>query len=220
MNDGFDAAFRALIAFLYPDRPETADKLILRFGTAAGVINAGRENIEREGISEHNSLLISMLPDIARHIKNENTGEHPVISGFDAARDFLLLRFLGSTVESFYMLALNDKGALIECVKISGGDENTASLNLRRLLKEVVRLNAAAVIISHNHPDGTLRPSRDDIECTLRLINALQPLNAPLLDHIIMSGKTAVSMRKENYISEARFIAQSPAKLVREYVKG
>ena len=78
------------------------------------------------------------------------------------------------------------------------------------MLGEVVRTNAHAIVISHNHPNNTLLPSRDDVGCTLSLIIALQPLGVPLLDHVVIADQQAVSIRDLGYVKKNVWLAQAP----------
>ena len=210
-------ALDAMLGFLCPERQGLAGSLARRYGSAAAVINAGGSSLVREGMTESDALMVSMIPGIVRHIARAKAGEHPFLAGFNEARDYLRTRFLGCAQEMFYLLSLDENGRLIECTRLAGGSEASAPFNIRQILSEVVRLQARSVIMTHNHPDGTRSPSKADIACTLRLMDALRPLNAPLLDHIIMPDRQGLSLRNEKYISTNAFLAQSGSKLLRDY---
>ena len=81
---------------------------------------------------------------------------------------------------------------------------------MRHVLGETVRTRAHAIVISHNHPNNSLLPSRDDINCTLALLSALQPLGVPLLDHVLVADQQAVSIRDLGYIAGNIWLAQAP----------
>ena len=77
-----------------------------------------------------------------------------------------------------------------------------------------------AIVISHNHPNNTLLPSRDDVSCTLSLLSALQPLGVPLLDHIVVADQQAVSIRDLGYIAGNVWLAQAPdSALLKNWLK-
>lgn len=67
----------------------------------------------------------------------------------------------------------------------------------REVVKEALRLNAAAVILAHNHPSGNTTPSGADRELTRRLREALNLMDVRMLDHIIVAGSSAVSMAEK-----------------------
>ena len=73
-----------------------------------------------------------------------------------------------------------------------------------------MRTDAKAIVIAHNHPNLTPMPSVADVECTTALISALNSIGAPLLDHVIMVGRHALSLRGFGYVPEARWRQQAP----------
>ena len=78
------------------------------------------------------------------------------------------------------------------------------------MLAELVRVNPCAVILSHNHPGRTLRPSQADVDCTMEALRALTAVGVPLLDHVIIAGDRAVSLRANGYIPAGLWLAQNP----------
>ena len=90
------------------------------------------------------------------------------------------------------------------------GNEDSAPFYLKNILAEIVRTDAKAIVIAHNHPNLTPMPSVADMECTTALISALNSIGAPLLDHVIMVGRHALSLRGFGYEPEARWRQQAP----------
>jgi DNA repair protein RadC len=70
----------------------------------------------------------------------------------------------------------------------------------REVVREALRLNAAAVILSHNHPSGETRPSRADEVLTSTLKTALALVDVRVLDHIITAGGESLSMAEKGLI--------------------
>ena len=90
---------------------------------------------------------------------------------------------------------------------------------LGHMLQSVVTANASAVVLSHNHPGGTLRPSQADVKCTLDALASLFPLQISLLDHIIIADGNAVSIRDNGFISSDLWLRQDPkSKLLRDWL--
>ena len=82
-----------------------------------------------------------------------------------------------------------------------------------------MRVHPAAIVISHNHPGNTLRPSQEDIDCTHELLHALDAVGIPLLDHIIIAGRSAVSMRENGFVPTALWMKQKPqSALLRDWL--
>ena len=91
------------------------------------------------------------------------------------------------------MLFLDNQHRLIRYVEMFRGTIDNASVYPREVVKEALKLNAAAVILSHNHPSGHPEPSKADRTLTKRLIDALALVDVRTLDHIIVAGHERVS---------------------------
>ena len=85
------------------------------------------------------------------------------------------------------LLALDVNNTVIGVTVVSIGTLNGAPIHPREVFKPAILLNAATVIIGHNHVSGVLEPSDDDIETTKRLIQAGRILGIEVLDHIIVN---------------------------------
>ena len=205
-----EAALRDVLDRMYPNGKgqQLADDLLIKYGSPGAVIEAGKPQLIKEGLSESNALLISLVPDLIRHIERNRYGKHPQLRTLIATEKFLEYRFLGENIERFYMLALDNSGKLIECVHLQSGTEDSAPFYLKHVLADVVRTGAKSIVLTHNHPNSTPTPSDADINCTLTLMDALQVIGVPLLDHIIMLGSHGVSIRGFGYITEGEWITQ------------
>ena len=82
---------------------------------------------------------------------------------------------------------------------VSIGDINHAYVPVQNIFKSAILSNASSIMLLHNHPSGSLNPSKDDIELTRRVIEAGAIMNIPVIDHLIVIGGTAelVSIREE-----------------------
>ncbi|MCG8054930.1 MAG: DNA repair protein RadC [Candidatus Thiodiazotropha taylori] len=95
--------------------------------------------------------------------------------------------------EVFAILLLDQKHRLISFETLFRGTIDGASVYPREVAKIVLQANAAAVILSHNHPSGIAEPSRADLAITQRLIEVLRLLEVRVLDHIIVGADYAYS---------------------------
>jgi len=203
-------ALREVLRRLYKDRgDELTDKLLVKYGSPGAVLEAGKHQLMKVGVGESNALLLSLMPDIVRHVERNRMGKHPSIKTLIAAERFLKYRYMGESVEKFYLLALDNSGKLIECVMLQSGTEDSAPFYLKHVLAEVVRTGAKSVVLTHNHPNNTPQPSDSDLKCTTALIDSLQVIGVPLLDHIIMLGSHAMSIRGFGYVIEGNWRMQA-----------
>jgi len=117
------------------------------------------------------------------------------------ARHHLASFFEKNDKELFVVMYLSSWNRIIETEVISEGSISSAHIYARELLKRVLSLNAAAVVVSHNHPSGNPEPSREDIELTRALKDLLKLMEVDLLDHIIIAGDQYISLSDRGYIT-------------------
>lgn len=111
----------------------------------------------------------------------------------DIVKEYLGARLAGFEHEVFAVLFLDNQHRLIEYVEMFRGTIDGASVYPREVVKEALQLNAAAAILSHNHPSGHPEPSQADRTLTKRLKEALGLVDVRTLDHIIVAGHERVS---------------------------
>jgi len=89
---------------------------------------------------------------------------------------------------------------VIACEELFRGTLDGASVHPRIVVKQALRHNAAALLISHNHPSGDPSPSQADELITQRLKSALDLIDVRLVDHIITSGGNSLSMAERGLL--------------------
>ncbi|WP_313500242.1 RadC family protein [Stutzerimonas nitrititolerans] len=108
-------------------------------------------------------------------------------------KEYLGAKLAGLEHEVFAVLFLDNQHRLIEYIEMFRGTIDSASVYPREVVKEALKRNAAAVILSHNHPSGHAEPSQADRTLTERLKDALGLVDVRTLDHIIVAGLERVS---------------------------
>jgi len=107
---------------------------------------------------------------------------------------YLQRKLAGSTREVFACLFLDTHYRLIQFEVLSQGSINRAQVYPRELLRRSIELNAAAVVLSHNHPSGSAEPSLADIELTQNMLDLLRRVDVQVLDHIVVARGETVSL--------------------------
>lgn len=118
----------------------------------------------------------------------------PVLDAPREVERYLQLRAAGLRAERFGVLFLNAEHRPIDYVPMFDGTLSAVTVYPREIAVRALALNAAAVILHHNHPSGNLRPSRADEVLTQQVKAALALLDVRLLDHIVTSDAGARSM--------------------------
>ena len=113
---------------------------------------------------------------------------------------FLSAKLSGFEHEVFACLFLDNQLRLIEYREMFHGTISSTTAYPREIAKTALRLNAAAVFISHNHPSGTDKPSHADIHITKVIKDSLDLIDVKLLDHILIAGVKSISFSEEGYL--------------------
>ncbi|MGH1432572.1 MAG: JAB domain-containing protein [Neptuniibacter sp.] len=115
------------------------------------------------------------------------------VTGTELASTYLKMHLAGLEYESFRVMFLNAQHELISFREMFRGTIDGASVYPREVVKAALHFNAAAVILSHNHPSGNPQPSQADRNITERLVDALQLVDIRVLDHIVVGGNKTCS---------------------------
>jgi len=105
-----------------------------------------------------------------------------------AVRTYLKMKMAGLEHEEFHVLWLDAQNRLIAFDRMFSGTLTQTSVYPREVVKAAMRNNAAACILAHNHPSGTLEPSRADEMLTRTLKEVLSMVDVKILDHFIVAG--------------------------------
>jgi DNA repair protein RadC len=201
--DGFaDHQLLELLLFHVIPRGDTnpvAHRLIKRFGSLSAVLEADPKDVASvEGIGEKAAVFLSMIPQVTRRYFHDRVlRDRPKLNSSEAVADYLLPLMAGRPEEVFYVLCLDTQCRVIYPALVSEGTVKEAVVYPRHVVEEAIRHRAAAVILAHNHPAGTAKPSQQDHHLTRLLVQALGPLDIKVLDHIIVAWDNTFSFSRE-----------------------
>jgi DNA repair protein RadC len=169
--------------------------LLKKYGSLAGVISASAVELKRiEGAGEAVEHLFKLMLDLNSRLilpvseASSSISSKDILSDWNAVLNYCKLT-MGHKVakEYFRVLYLNSKNAVIgdECHE---GTVDRVSIYPREIAKKSLEYGASSVILVHNHPSGDTRPSKEDIDVTRTICDALRSLNILVHDHIIVSN--------------------------------
>jgi DNA repair protein RadC len=111
-----------------------------------------------------------------------------------------LREYCGHRKESFIVLLLNTQQEIIAQEVVSVGTLNASLVHPREVFRSAISAGCASIIVSHNHPSGSLEPSAEDLQITKRLQDAGKLLGIELVDHVIISQQGYMSFRERNLL--------------------
>ena len=138
--------------------------------------------------------------ELVQRLLLEDLQRQPVLTSPRAVRDYLAVHYAGQEREVFGVLFLDTRHRLIAIEELFLGTVDGASVHPREVVKRALQLNAAAVILAHNHPSGVAEPSQADELITVRLRDALALVDIRVLDHLIVGGTTVVSLAERGVL--------------------
>ena len=192
-----------LLSFGTPrtDCKDPARQALRKFGSLAAVLEAPGHALEQvRGIGPKNSFAVRFVQAVARrYLKQRLTGRQYLHSSRDV-RDYLIHSMRDLQKEVFTVIFLDSSHAVIDSVVMAEGTVNVNTVYPREIIKKGLEFNAAAFIIAHNHPSGSLSPSPQDMELTKSLALLCAMMHISLLDHFII-GDGALSFADEGYMA-------------------
>jgi len=181
------------------DTNPLAHNLIREFGSFSGVISADEKDLVKiAGIGEHTAVFLTMIPELMRYYAKDLQRSRPAIRNISEAGEFFTKLFMGERNEKIYLASLDMRSRINNISLIAEGTVAEVPLYARKVLEEVLKNNAVKVVLAHNHPGGSPKPSMEDIELTKQCISFLNPIKVRLLDHIIVcdTGYTSFTASK------------------------
>lgn len=152
---------------------------------------------------EHGHYLLATANQIleaARQVIDQKMQRGASFTSPAAVKEYLGAKLGGFEHEVFAVLFLDTQHRLIDYVEMFRGTIDSASVHPRELVKEALRCNAAAVILSHNHPSGNPEPSSADKALTQQLKSSLGLVDVRVLDHIIVAGHLTASFAERGLL--------------------
>ncbi|MCU7613613.1 DNA repair protein RadC [Chryseobacterium sp. GMJ5] len=153
-----------------------------------------------KGVGEVKAISIATALEIGKRRANQEIPEKPQISGSRDAYDILKFHLSDLRTEEFWALFLNQSNKVIHIAQLTQGGINQSIVDIRILFKTALEHFSTGIIISHNHPSGNLKPSKEDIDITKKIKEAGALLNIQLLDHLIITQNSYISFADEGIL--------------------
>ena len=177
------------------DTNPIAHELMNKFGSFSGVLEASKADLQSvKGMTENAACLITLMRPVYKRYVNDLHKKKRQFENAKEMADYLRPLYLDTVNERIYALCFDLNDRMIACRVVSDGDIDSSFLDYRKLASIVLEVKAKKVVLSHNHPNGTLTPSVADVQATGFARNMLEYLKVQLKDHIIITDKSYFSM--------------------------
>ena len=205
-------------AIPYKDTNEIAHRLISKFGSFYGVLEADEDELLLvKGMGQASAHFVANLRNIFHYYESDRAKIVSKIIGPAGAYGFVKPFLVNKLVEEMYIVCLTPKNKIVAVEKVSEGTNNETNVSIRTIVEKMNKVQVSNTIVAHNHPKGKSTPSASDDKFTRALTTTLALTGCHLLDHIIIGeGKRDYySYREkaliEKYIEEAAELISSSA---------
>ena len=147
-----------------------------------------------KGIGKIKAIQLKAVCELATRINSVSSYKEKQILRPKDIAEILMERTRFEKQEILKVAMLNNKNKLIRIKEIAKGGGNFVAATIRSILNEAVKIEAAKIILIHNHPTGDPTPSKQDIEFTKNVEQASKILGIQLLDHIVIGDLKYVSI--------------------------
>lgn len=188
------------------DCKEAARAALARFKTLPAVLDAAPAELQQiKGVGPKNIFALQFIQGVARrYLRQRIVGKQYVHSSREVA-DYLIHAMRGLQHEVFTVVFLDAAHAIIDSAVVAEGTVTFNTVYPRELVKAALARNAAALVIAHNHPSGSLAPSRQDEDLTRSLHLVCSFMHINLLDHLIIgSGDQVYSFADQGLMAKIR----------------
>lgn len=176
---------------------DLARYLLNEFGSLGRLMSAEAKILSaHKGMGLAGFTQFAVVKEIGRRILAEELRDTLTLDHPQTVADYLRLHIGYEKVEVSTALLLNRQNQLIAMKELSRGTVAENTVYTREIVKLALDYYADGLIIAHNHPGGSIRPSENDIAFTRRLQQALALVDVVLLDHFVVTAAQVFSMRQ------------------------
>ena len=181
---------------------QMAQALLDRFGGISGLLHTTAEDLKDfKGLGgpAKRAELVAVL-ELARRALAQQLREREVFSSPGAVKHYLQLHLAAKPHEVFAVLFLDAQNRLLAMEELFRGTLTQTSVYPREVVLRALQHGSASVVLAHNHPSGTVQPSRADEALTQTLKAALALIDVRVLDHVIVTQGKALSMAEKGLL--------------------
>ncbi len=175
---------------------QLAQKLLLELGGLDGLHRTPYEELcQQHGIGPAKAAQIKAAIELGRRLSKATFEEKPIIQSPDDAANILLYEMGALEKEHLRAVLLDTRNRLMKIADVYRGSLNASLIRIGEIFRDAVRINAASIIVVHNHPSGDPTPSPEDVVVTRAIVEAGKLLDIEVLDHIIIGKGRFISLK-------------------------
>jgi DNA repair protein RadC len=180
---------------------QLAQELLDTFGGLSGLLNTGTDALKQiKGLGPAKRAELAAVLELSRRGLAQQLRERQAFHAPEALKQYVQLHLAHKDHEVFAVLFLDSQHRLHAMEELFRGTLSQTSVYPREVVLRALHHQAAAVVLSHNHPSGSVQPSRADETLTQTLKAALALVDVRVLDHVIVGQGQAFSMAEQGLL--------------------
>ena len=180
---------------------DVARSLLARFGSLRALLDAAPSDFKGlRGIGPAKTAVLLAVVEMARRALAEKARERPLVDSSAAVEDYVRLLIGTRPYEVFVCLFLDARHHLIDTEESSRGSLTRMAVYPREIVRRALTVNAAALVVAHNHPSGAVTPSASDRQLTRVLRDALALIDVRLMDHLVVGRNEVFSFAQAGWL--------------------
>lgn len=175
-----------------------SEHVLQKFGSLRGLLTADIEQFcQVKGLGQTQYIQLQATKEMTKRYLVQQMEKNDTITDPMLAVMYSQAELENDEREVFMVLFLDNQHRLLKIEKLFFGTVNQTEVHPREIIKAVLKYNAAAIIIAHNHPSGSCEPSEADRSVTQKIESACELFNIRMLDHIIVGKGDYFSFAEE-----------------------
>lgn len=177
-----------------------ARALLERFGSLRALLDATYQDLDGvRGLGPAKKAQLLAIMEMARRSLDDKMRKRSLMNSPEAVENYLRLKIGGSPQEVFVSLFLDARHRLIRAEESARGSLTRMAVYPREIVRRALSLNAASLIVAHNHPSGAVQPSASDCRLTHTLREALALIDVQLIDHLVIGADRVYSFARAGW---------------------
>lgn len=187
--------------FTRMDTKPVAKAIMEKFGSLKDAIMARPDQItEIKGLGPKAAAQWTLMQELFARLAESQIRNREILDDPTLVAKAAMARIGSQKTEEFWAAFLNSKNGVIAWERMSKGTINATPVFPREILGRALKLDAASIILAHNHPGGDPRPSREDILLTDRIKETAAGLDIRILDHLVVTDMDYYSFNENGYL--------------------
>lgn len=180
---------------------QLAQEIVQYFGGIKNLFAANlQEFTQIKGLGQAKYVQLQACVEMTQRFLLDQIKHSDALTSPDLVKQFLRSRLSHLQNEVFAVIFLDNQHYMLTYEELFFGTINAAAVHPRVVVQRTLKLNAAAVILAHNHPSGVAEASLADVAITASLKQVLSLVDTRLLDHFIIAGQEVISMAEQGKI--------------------